>query len=85
MDFVVVEIRTFPLNIIGGCGPGLHLGEGSAMAAPASSESLGSPGVQHAAGRSRLGKVVIGSGWWCGERPHDWAIGSPATRTVEFF
>jgi len=60
-------------------------GEGSAMAAPASSESLGSPGVQHAAGRSRLGKVVIGSGWWCGERPHDWAIGSPATRTVEFF
>ncbi len=30
-------------------------------------------------------KVVVGSGWWCAESPHDWTIGSPATRSVAFF
>jgi hypothetical protein len=30
-------------------------------------------------------KIVIGSGWWCDEVPHDWALGSVATRTIEFF
>jgi ADP-heptose:LPS heptosyltransferase len=35
--------------------------------------------------RGDLGKVVVGSGWWCDEQPHEWAIGSPATRSVEFF
>ena len=41
--------------------------------------------VRRRAARSRLGKVVVGSGWWCDEQPHEWAIGSPATRSVEFF
>jgi hypothetical protein len=30
-------------------------------------------------------KVVVGSGWWSADSPHDWAIGSPATRSVAFF
>ena len=30
-------------------------------------------------------KVVVGSGWWCDKAPHDWALGSLATRTPEFF
>ena len=30
-------------------------------------------------------KVVVGSGWWCADSPHDWTIGSPATRSVAFF
>jgi hypothetical protein len=35
--------------------------------------------------RGDLGKVVVGSGWWCDEEPHEWAIGSPTTRSVAFF
>ncbi len=31
------------------------------------------------------GKIVVGSGWWCDGTAHDWAIGSPATRSVRFF
>lgn len=30
-------------------------------------------------------KIVVGSGWWCDDKPHDWTIGSPATRSVAFF
>ncbi len=30
-------------------------------------------------------KIVVGSGWWCDATPHDWAIGSPATRCATFF
>jgi hypothetical protein len=30
-------------------------------------------------------KVIVGSGWWCADSPHDWTIGSPATRSVAFF
>jgi hypothetical protein len=30
-------------------------------------------------------KVIVASGWWCDSRPHDWSLGSPFTRTVEFF
>jgi hypothetical protein len=30
-------------------------------------------------------KVVVGTGWWCAEQPHDWTIGSPETRTQSFF
>ena len=30
-------------------------------------------------------KVVVGSGWWCSDSPHDWTIGSSATRSVAFF
>jgi len=30
-------------------------------------------------------KVVVGSGWWCADSPHDWTIGSPSTRSVAFF
>ena len=30
-------------------------------------------------------KIVVGSGWWCADSPHDWTIGSPATRSVAFF
>jgi len=33
----------------------------------------------------RMGKVVVGSGWWCDGKRHDWAIGSPFTRSVAFF
>jgi hypothetical protein len=37
------------------------------------------------AARREAPKVVVGSGWWCADSPHDWAIGSPATRSVAFF
>jgi hypothetical protein len=30
-------------------------------------------------------KIVVGSGWWCDEQVHPWSIGSPATRSAEFF
>jgi hypothetical protein len=30
-------------------------------------------------------KVIVGSGWWCDNRPHDWTIGSPITQSVIFF
>jgi hypothetical protein len=30
-------------------------------------------------------KIVAGSGWWCADSPHDWTIGSSATRSVAFF
>jgi len=41
---------------------------------------------QHtAAGKKATPKVVVGSGWWCADSPHDWTIGSPATRSVAFF
>ena len=38
-------------------------------------------------GATRKGypKIVVGSGWWCADSPHDWTIGSPATRSVAFF
>jgi hypothetical protein len=36
-------------------------------------------------GRSKLGKIVVGSGWWCDEAPHDWTLGSPLTRSTAFF
>jgi hypothetical protein len=32
-----------------------------------------------------MGKVVVGSGWWCDGQRHAWAIGSPFTRSVAFF
>ena len=42
--------------------------------------------LQHTAAPKREGpKVVVGSGWWCADSPHDWAIGSPATRSIAFF
>lgn len=31
------------------------------------------------------GKIVVGSGWWCDSLPHEWALGSPATRSTAFF
>jgi hypothetical protein len=34
---------------------------------------------------SEMGKVVVGSGWWCDGKSHDWAIGSRFTRSVAFF
>jgi hypothetical protein len=46
------------------------------------------------AGRSPVGtpqtirstpKVVVGSGWWRGEQPHQWSIGAPITSSPEFF
>ena len=55
------------------------------IATQAASVSVAAPAVKHAPGRSRFGKVVVGSGWWCDETPHEWAIGSPTTRSVEFF
>jgi hypothetical protein len=30
-------------------------------------------------------KIVVGSGWWCDGSTHDWALGSPVTRSVAFF
>jgi len=30
-------------------------------------------------------KIVVGSGWWCDTSQHDWAIGSGATRSPNFF
>jgi len=35
--------------------------------------------------KSDIGKVVVGSGWWCDHSPHKWGIGSPITRSVAFF
>lgn len=32
-----------------------------------------------------LKKVVVGTGWWCAEQQHAWAIGSPQARTQSFF
>jgi hypothetical protein len=37
------------------------------------------------AAQKSMPKVVVGSGWWCADSPHDWTIGSPATRWVAFF
>ena len=34
---------------------------------------------------AKIGKVVVGSGWWCDHNPHKWVIGSPITRSVAFF
>jgi hypothetical protein len=34
---------------------------------------------------TRAAKVIVGSGWWCDNSPHDWALGSPATRSAAFF
>src|SRR5437868_6949827 len=76
-------------NFRDGLGPGLGAGaqpHGLAAAEPA--PGLGSAaarGDNFATGRSQPGKVVVGSGWWCDEKPHDWAIGSPVTRSVPFF
>lgn len=30
-------------------------------------------------------KIVVGSGWWCDESPHEWAIGADETRETGFF
>jgi len=30
-------------------------------------------------------KVIVGSGWWCDNKPHDWTIGSPVAQSVSFF
>ena len=30
-------------------------------------------------------KIIVGTGWWCDEQPHDWALGADLTRTTSFF
>ena len=55
-----------------------------AEAHPRLSISL-TPSQPTAAAHTRGPKVVVGSGWWCADSPHDWTIGSPATRSVAFF
>jgi hypothetical protein len=30
-------------------------------------------------------KLIVGSGWWCDNRPHDWTIGASITQSVGFF
>jgi hypothetical protein len=45
-------------------------------------ESAESAPIAH---KTPASKVVVGSGWWCADSPHDWTIGSPATRSVAFF
>lgn len=30
-------------------------------------------------------KVIVGSGWWCAEKSHEWALGSERNRTITFF
>jgi peptidoglycan/xylan/chitin deacetylase (PgdA/CDA1 family)/SAM-dependent methyltransferase len=34
---------------------------------------------------SGAAKVIVASGWWCDTSMHDWALGSPATRSPAFF
>jgi hypothetical protein len=43
------------------------------------------PSQPTGAARKGYPKIVVGSGWWCADSPHDWTIGSPATRSVAFF
>ena len=52
---------------------------------PQLSISLESSESAPAAQKAPASKVVVGSGWWCADSPHDWTIGSPATRSVAFF
>jgi len=37
------------------------------------------------ANRAATPKVIVGSGWWCDNQPHDWTIGAPITQSVGFF
>jgi len=30
-------------------------------------------------------KVIVGTGWWCDDRPHEWALGDDRTRATSFF
>ena len=30
-------------------------------------------------------KVIVSSGWWCDQKPHDWALGADITRKTSFF
>ena len=30
-------------------------------------------------------KIVVGSGWWCAEKPHQWILGSELAPSVRFF
>jgi hypothetical protein len=30
-------------------------------------------------------KIIVGSGWWCAESQHEWAIGTPMARDARFF
>ena len=39
----------------------------------------------NAATRPATLKVIVGSGWWCNNKPHDWTIGAPITQSVNFF
>jgi hypothetical protein len=47
-----------------------------------SSVSVPTPGAAHSAGAA---KVIVGSGWWCDNKPHDWTIGAPITQSAGFF
>jgi hypothetical protein len=82
-------LDTLLQNFGDGIGPDLGAGaqpHDVAAAAPApGSGSAAARGTKFATRRPQPGKVVVGSGWWCDEKPHDWAIGSPVTRSVPFF
>jgi hypothetical protein len=56
-----------------------------AQVRPQVSISLESSESAPVAQKAPASKVVVGSGWWCADSLHDWAIGSPATRSVAFF
>jgi hypothetical protein len=36
-------------------------------------------------GQGHRPKVVVGSGWWCADKPHQWALGSDKASSVTFF
>jgi len=43
------------------------------------------PAKQKITRRTATPKVIVGSGWWSDNRPHDWTIGAPITQSVHFF
>ncbi len=54
----------------------------SAVSFAASNPPQAKRGAAHSAATP---KVIVGSGWWCDNKPHDWTIGSPIPQSVSFF
>ena len=59
--------------------------EGHADSAVSFAESNPPQAKRIAAYSAAAPKVIVGSGWWCDNKPHDWTIGSPITQSVIFF
>ncbi len=54
----------------------------SAVSFAASNPPQAESGAAHSAATP---KVIVGSGWWCDNKRHDWTIGSPIPQSVNFF